>query len=240
MTETAPNLPANNIFYQECLHHLQTQALILPSIPDIALKIRRAISDPKTNIQQISRIVQVDPSITARLIQIANSPLYQGRRKTESCPEALTRLGLKTAQNIITAIAIRTVFTAKTELIRQKMLSLWAHSSSVAAISAVLAHKTPGFDPDRAMLAGLIHDIGLVPILTFADQHPELLNHPEHLAETVRALRIPLGKAIMHIWDFPDDFAVVIHHAEDWFRDSGASPTYADVVMIAQLHSFIG
>ena len=123
---------------------------------------------------------------------------------------------------------------------RKKMHELWTHSSYVAAISAVLAHKTPGFDPDKAMLAGLIHDIGIVPILAYADKQPDILANPKDLAETVRKLRIEIGVQILRKWDFHEDFENVITHSENWFRDESTVPDYADIVMVSQLHSYIG
>ncbi|MGR9045884.1 MAG: HDOD domain-containing protein [Gammaproteobacteria bacterium] len=231
---------AKNRLYLDCIKSMQAEKLPLPTIPDVAFKIRRAINDQKANNAKIARVVQIDPSITARLIRIANSPLYRGRRKIESCPEALTRVGLKAAQDIITAFAMKTVFQAKSTFIRKKMLDLWSHSSYVAAISAVFAHKTPGFDPDKAMLAGLIHDIGVVPILTHADKHPDIIENPKDLAETVRKLRVDIGVQIIRKWDFPQDFEDVIINAENWYRDSGEQADYADIVMISQLHSYIG
>lgn len=244
MTEAELNLKsselAKNRLYLDCYKYMQSDTLALPTIPDVSVKIRRAINEPNANSAKIARVVQIDPSITARLIKISNSPLYRGRRKIESCPEALTRLGLKAAQDIITAFALKAVFNAKSPIIRRKMQELWAHSSHVAAISAVFAHKTPGFDPDRAMLAGLIHDIGIVPILAYADRQPEILANPADLAETVKELRSEIGVQIIRKWDFPADFEDVIVHAENWFRDSGEKATYSDIVMISQLHSFIG
>lgn len=229
-----------NRLYEDCYRYMQSDNLVLPTIPDIAFKIRRAINDETASNDKIARIVQMDPAITAKLIQVANSPMYAGRRKIESCPEALTRTGLKAAQNIITTIAVKAVFNAKLPLIHKKMTELWAHSSYVAAISAVLAHKTPGFDPDRAMLAGLIHDIGIVPILAYADNQANIVEHPQHLVETVKKLRTPIGLQIVRKWDFPPDFEDVISHAEDWYRNTEEEANYADIVMIAQLHSFIG
>lgn len=240
ITESKTSRLAKNSLYLDCYNYMQSDQLVLPTIPDVAVKIRRVIHEPNTNSNKIARVVQVDPSITARLIKISNSPMYRGRRNIESCPEALTRLGLKAAQDIITAFALKAVFNAKTGVIRRKMQDLWSHSAHVAAISAVLAHKTPGFDPDRAMLAGLIHDIGVVPILAYADRQPEILANPSDLADTVRELRGVLGAHIIRKWDFPVDFEDVVTYAEDWFRDSGAQATYADIVMISQLHSFIG
>jgi len=231
---------AKNKLYQDCYKFMQSDKLALPTIPDVSFKIRRAINDEKANNSKIARVVQTDPSLTARLIQIANCPLYRGRRKIESCPEALTRIGLKASQDIITAFAMKAVFNAKSPIIRKKMQELWAHSSYVASISAVFAHRTPGFDPDRAMLAGLIHDIGIVPVLTYADKHPDILEHPKDLAETVRKLRVEIGVQIIRKWSFPTDFEDVIINAENWYRKGDANPDYTDIVMISQLHSFIG
>lgn len=239
ISKTAANLAKNRLLI-DCYNFMQSDKLALPTIPDVSFKIRRAINDDKANNSKIARVVQTDPSITARLIQISNSPLYRGRRKIESCPEALTRIGLKASQDIITAFAMKAVFNARSPLIRKKMQELWAHSSYVASISAVFAHKTPGFDPDRAMLAGLVHDIGIVPILTYADNHPDILVNPRDLAETVKKLRVEIGIQIIRKWNFPSDFEDVITYAENWHRDGGSDPDYSDIVMISQLHSYIG
>ncbi|MBL6987753.1 MAG: HDOD domain-containing protein [Methylobacter sp.] len=239
LTHSAASLAKNKLL-MDCYRHMQSDNLVLPTIPDVSFKIRRAINDDKSSVSSIARIVQIDPSITAKLIQIANSPLYMGRKKIESCPEALTRLGLKTAQEIITAFAMKSVFNAKSPLIRQKMTELWIHSSYIASISAVFAHKIPGFDPDRAMLAGLIHDIGIVPILTYADNHPDIIANPRDLVDTVRQLRADIGIQIIRQWDFPEDFEDVVIHAENWFRNDKNPANYADIVMISQLHSYIG
>jgi HD-like signal output (HDOD) protein len=235
-----PTNLAKNQLLMDCYQHMQSQQLVLPTIPEISYKIRRAINDSTASSHKISRVVQTDPAITARLIQIANSSLYCGRKKIESCPEALTRIGLQASQDIITSMAIKSVFRANSEFIRKKMAALWAHSSMISAISAVFAHKVPGFDPDRAMLAGLIHDIGIVPILTYADRHPEVIANPKDLVETVKYLRADIGIQIIRAWDFPSDFEDVVQHAENWHRHTNENANYADIVMISQLLSFIG
>ncbi len=239
LSNTASSL-ARNKFLMACYRHMQSEDLVLPTIPDVVFKIRRAINDDYANVSSIARIIQIDPSITAKMIQISNSALYSGRKKIESCPEALTRLGLKATQDIITAFALRSVFNAKSPVIRHKMAELWAHSSYIASVSAVFAHKIPGFDPDRAMLAGLIHDIGIVPILTYADNHRDILAYPKDLTDIVRKLRADIGVQIIRQWGFPEDFEDVVINAENWFRNDSNPSSYSDIVMISQLHSFIG
>ncbi len=227
-------------FYLKCSNAIVKEKLTLPTIPDAAMKIRRAINDQKANNMRIARVVQTDPTITARLIQISNSPFYRGRKTIESCPEALTRLGLKVAQDLITSFSLKTVFKAKSRLIQSRMNELWQHSSYVAAICAVLAHKTPGFDPDRAMLAGLVHDIGSVPILTLADGFPELGDDPSPLDKALADFRGHAGALIMRKWNFPKDFEDIVLHAEDWYRNQSERPDYTDLVIVSQLHSFVG
>ncbi|BBL73805.1 HDOD domain-containing protein [Methylomagnum ishizawai] len=236
----APTEDAHNPLLRQCYQDLRAEKLVLPTLPEISLKIRKAINDEKANNARIARVVQLDPAITARLIHIANSPLYPGRKKIESCPEALTRIGLKAAQHLITSFALKSVFTARSPQIRKRMNALWAHSGYVAAICAVLAHKLRGFDPDRAMLAGLVHDIGCVPVLTLADRHPGLLDDPAQLDAALQALRTPVGVLILRQWDFPKDFEEAARHAEDWLLDRPGPADYTDLVILAQLHSFVG
>ena len=216
------------------------EKLILPTLPDISVKIRKAINDEKANSSKIAKVVQIDPAITGRLIHIANCPIYIGRKKIESCPEALTRVGLKAAQHFITSFALKGVFVAKSPTLRKRMQELWTHSSYVAAICAVLAHKTRGFDPDRAMLAGLVHDIGVVPILTCADRHPELVRDPTEIDQAIQYLRAPLGVTILKKWNFPSDFEQLVIDAENWWRTHEGVPDYTDLVILSQLHSFVG
>lgn len=230
----------NNPLYAGCYQALQNGKLTLPTIPDSSVKIRRAINNKNSNNKKIAKVVQLDPVITARLIHVSNSPLYRGRKKIESCPEALTRLGLRAARDLIISLSLKSVFKAKSAEIQRRMSELWKHSSYVAAISAVLAHKTPGFDPDRAMLAGLVHDIGVIPILTYADRHPQLLSQPGALEHTIDKLRGEIGAMIIKRWDFPADFEDVVINAENWYRDYTPQPDYTDLVIVSQLHSFVG
>ncbi len=232
--------PTDNKLYFECFRDMKNENLTLPSLPDIALKIRKAIEDESANSHKIAQVIQTDPAFTVRLIHIANSPLHRGRKKIESCPESITRLGLKAVRDLIISFSLKSVFNAKSPLIKRRMHELWSHSSLVASICAVLAKKTPGFDPDKAILAGLTHDIGVIPILTHADSHPELISHPKDLDQAISHLRGPIGTLIMQKWDFPSDFLEIAQEAENWKRDIQEKPDYTDLVIVSQLHSMVG
>jgi len=99
MTETVNDIDlsaaslAKNKLLMDCYRYMQADKLVLPTIPDVSFKIRRAINDDKASSTSIARVVQIDPSITGRLIQISNSPLYRGRKKNRKLPGSTYPVG---------------------------------------------------------------------------------------------------------------------------------------------------
>ncbi|MBQ0725183.1 MAG: HDOD domain-containing protein [Cycloclasticus sp.] len=227
-----------NQLYFEVTQEMQAGKLELPSIPETAIKIRTAISDVNISSDKIAKITQQDPAITAQLIKVANSPLFRGREKIEALPPAITRLGLKAIGNLITSFTLRMVFTAKTKEIKDFISKLWLHSRDVAGISAVMAKKLKGFDTDKAMLAGLVHDIGAIPVLTHADKHPNLINNVKEVLQTLDSLTPIIGKMVLENWNFTEDFVEIAVNAENWERQTDQPANYADLVIVAQLLSF--
>ncbi|MFO7603660.1 MAG: HDOD domain-containing protein [Gammaproteobacteria bacterium] len=214
--------------------------IMLPELPEVALRVREAIRGEDVNVLQIAKLIQMDPAITARLLQIANSPLHRSASPIQDCRSAITRLGLKITQDIVTCLAMQKVFAGASAQILQQVRHIWEHSCRVAAFSYVLARVTPGLNEDKAMLAGLIHDIGVLPVLYYAADEPQILAQPQMLQAVIKAMRGVLGKAILKKWRFDNDLVVIPENAEDWQRQHGGRFDYSDVVILAQLHSFFG
>lgn len=214
--------------------------LPVPSMPDIALRVRRAIDDQHRDIDDIAKIVQADPALTARLVQVANSPLYRGQTPVLGCRQAITRLGLKQTRNLVYSFALKQLFRADSPPLRQRMIQMWQHTASVAAIAAILAKLTPGFEIDRALLAGLTHDIGVLPILSYAERYPQLIANPAVFDDIVARLRGQIGALVLRKWEFDAELLTAALEAENWDRDSGTDADYADIVIVAQLHSYVG
>lgn len=218
----------------------KTNQIMLPEMPEVAMRIREAIRGESFNLQQIAKLIQMDPAITARLIQIANSPLHRGASPIEDCRSAISRLGLATTQEIVTCLAMQNVFADVSSQIKLQVRKIWDHSCKVAAFSYVLARVTPGINEDKAMLAGLVHDIGVLPVLYYASDFPELLEQPEILQDVINQMRGVLGKAILKKWKFEEALIDIPENADNWSRQHDEKFDYADVVILAQLHSFFG
>lgn len=225
------------LFYQ-LFEDLMNDRLELPSMPDIAVRVQQAIAEREAGPADLARILQSDPVVAARLIQVANSPAFGGQREVDALQPAITRLGLGATREVVTAVALKSVFRSKNPNLNKRMVELWMHSSLVAATAQVLARKLPQFAPDRGLLAGLVHDIGVIPMIGNAGGYPELVGDPALLEDTIREYRGQVGSMILRRWNFPEDMIAVPLAAEDWLRHGdAANGDYGDLVMTAQLQA---
>jgi len=229
----------SNILY-ELITKLKNDEFELPSLPDIASKIHEKLKDETCSINNIADIVSSDPAVAAKLIKTTNSPLYRRGNPVDSCQTAIVRLGLKTTTELVTAYVLKEVFSSKSRLLNKRMRQLWQHSVDIAAISYVLAKHSKKFNPDHALLAGLIHDIGIVGILALCANYLDVMNNSDHLNEITRHMHNEVGITILEGWGFMPDLVEVARGAQDWFRDEQPEADYADLVNLAHLHSYIG
>jgi len=214
--------------------------LILPSLPEIVVRVRQAVNNDNVNLGDIVKLIQLDPSLTARLVQIANSPLYRSPQPVENCLMAVNRLGLKTTRDLVTCLVLNNVFNTDNKILRSKVQKLWQHSCHVAAIASTIAKVTPNLHEDTALLAGLLHDIGVLPILHYAADFPEVFESEEKLNSVIKVLRAVLGKQILQEWNFDRALSDVSAESEHWLRETNEAADYVDVVIVAQIHSYFG
>ncbi len=230
----------HHYLYKRLLSDLSSDRLQLPSVPDVAIKIRKSLNDGKSNFKHIAGIIASDPAITTKIIKTANSALYRSVRKTDNCQMAVTRLGAKITSQLVTSFSMKELFTTKNKVLKKKMMAIWQHSREVAALSFVLAKITPGFNPEHALLAGLLHDIGAIPIISYADKHPDIMDDSAHFSSLIEQLKGEVGAAILSKWNFSDDLITTAREAQNWLRQPGEKPDYCDIIIVAQLHALVG
>lgn len=224
-------------FYAE----LRSNQVKLPSIPDVAWKVRRLVDREDTTAAEVASAVSADPSMAAKLVRSCNSPLYRGFSDVRNVREAVVRLGMRTTRQLVTVFAMREVFKTQRPALQAAMEQLWRHSREVAALCWVLADQATRLDPEEALLAGLLHDIGVVPVLVQAEHHVKLFADERNLQHAISELRADVGCAVLESWSFPPAFVEAARHAENWSYESReADPQIVDVVVVAQLHSMIG
>ncbi len=224
------------------LRDLEDDKVILPSLPEVAAKINRALKDSISDADKIAEIIQNDPVITAKLIRAANSAMYGSRAPVKTCAAGVIRLGTDVTHKLVLSYSMKELFQSNSAVLKQHMRELWNHSTKVAALCYVLAQHDSRFNPEEAMLIGLLHDIGAIAVLKYVEKFQERLDDSELIEKAVENLKPRTGSLILRRWGFSEEFLVTALEAEQWMRNEGADniPDYCDLVIIAQLHSFIG
>ena len=213
---------------------LASDNLELPVLPEVALAIRDATADPKTNAGNLAAVISQDAGVSGQLIKVANSSMYRGANPIEHLPMAISRIGLLNAANIATGLAMRQMFDAGEPGVEKILRDAWKHATDIAGFASVNAKYFTKLKPDQATLAGLTHNIGLLPILKFASQHKKLLENRELLDRVMEKLHPSLGLQILDAWDFPDEIKAVPANYLN-FESDEEETTYVDVVQVAYL-----
>lgn len=225
--------------FNEIMHAYNSGELQLPSLPEIALKVKTAVSSTNVEAADVARIIEADPAMAARLIQVTNSPFHRGVLPVKSIKEAIIRLGLSATRNLVISLSMKQLFTSKSAVLKERMLKLYRHSVEIAAISAALSKVTHKFEADQLLLAGLVHDIGVIPILTYIEKTGLEINNEDTLVRVVNKLRNVVGDIVVKNWGFSAEILEVIEDAENWHRDSGPSIDTADMIMLAHIYSML-
>lgn len=214
---------------------LEANQLELPTLPDIAIKIRDLIDDPNVSADQLVNLLSADPVISAHIIKAANSAAFSRGKTVDNLRDAVSRLGYRMLRNLVMTITMSKLFQGKSPVVNQQLMKLWEHSREVAATSYVLALHQKHLKPEQAMLAGLMHDIGALPLYLYADRHHPHLSQPE-LEELIRKFHGESGAMLLQNWNFPKELVDVVSEHENLQRttDSGAAD-YVDVVTVADM-----
>ncbi|MFM7785349.1 MAG: HDOD domain-containing protein [Gammaproteobacteria bacterium] len=223
----------------ELIEAINSNRIVLPTLPEVALRIREAAEDPDTDIASITRTIEQDAAISARVIRVSNSPLMRAANPITDLRMAISRLGVQYSCNLAVGLAMQQMFQATSQAVDQRMREVWSRSTEVAGISAVLARTYTRLKTDEAMLAGLVHKIGALPILRHAEDERRLLARPEVLDLLIDRLHGEIGKLILETWGFPPELVCVPVEYLDFARKP-ARADYTDIVMVANLQSYLG
>lgn len=229
---------------KDLLHNLQiaikNDEIKLPSMPEIAIKIRKAFAEEQYDIMHIANIVQTDPGLSAYTLKVANSPLHRGPIPIDTTKHAICRLGQHTVQSIVLAYTVKSMFKTKSSTLKDQLNKQWKQSVGIASIGAILARRCEGFDPDQVLLAGLLQDVGTLPILNWLQDQPVEKEHIEALLdELIQECTVKVGVMLMNAWGFSDEMIEMVKARECWDRNPSSSVDTADIVNMARYHYYI-
>lgn len=214
----------------------------LPSFPDVAFRIKKALDDPNASAKQVATVVGTDPVFTARLLNVANSAALgtMPDRQIRDIPTAIARMGFKMAHTVAMSIAFQQLLknTAGKKLANEFEM-LWQHSLNVAATSYLIAKAYRRINPDEAMIAGLMHDVGKIYIMVRAEESfPDLCDDIESLQTVIQEWHTRVGEAILKNWGLASDMAAVAGTHETLDRQVEVADL-SDAVLIGNLLAYL-
>ena len=216
----------------DLLKAIDRDDLVLPTLPEVALNIRKAAENPEISVSHLSKVISRDTALSARLIKVVNSPMLRATREVTDLHTAITRLGVNYSSNLAIGLVMEQIFHARSETVEKKMRDVWRQSLEVAGICYSLCRRYSSLKPDQAALGGLVHQIGVLPILTYAEEHNELLSDPISLNHVIDSIHPLIGDKLLAVWEFPEMLLKLPGLYQDFNRQSKAID-YIDLVQIA-------
>ncbi len=194
----------------------------LASPPDVYIKVFDLMESPTAAAEDMGLIISQDPSLTARLLKIVNSPMYSFSSRIDTVSRAVTVVGLRELYSLVVAVsAVKSFSAIPNDVVN--MDTFWRHSIYCGIISRLLAKRCHVLHTERLFIAGLLHDIGSLVIYNRApDIAKRILEIAEGDEEKVFNAELQelgfshaeLGGELLKEWTLPESLqdAVAFHH----------------------------
>ena len=231
MNDTAQN------YLKKLKAAVESDQLTLPTLPDVAMKIHQAVDNDNNSAQQIAEILSQDAALSTRLLQLANSPLYRARSEIDNLQMAIARLGTRIVRDLVMALAIKQVFQSSSSTLQSYFKVIWERSIEVASICRLLAVEQNNLEPEQAMLAGLIHNIGCLPVLKLAEKDKQLLANPQQVEEISEQIQHQVSNIVLSFWNLPAHLVTAASCWHQFDRQHEGEADYVDLIQAAILQS---
>lgn len=208
-----------------------------PTCLDAALVVRNTLRDPEVGLDKVVQVIGIEPLIASKLLRLANSIPYNPSGRTISdLKTAIGRLGFEAVRTTSLAVAMDQMLKSR-QLAAFKDLSklAWEHSLQVAAISRVLARRIGNVNADEALLAGMVHDIGIFYLLYRAADRNEYRENKDAVLDLVVGWHESIGESLLHALGLPDRIVEAVRDHDQPRMTAEAPCTLRDVLYFANL-----
>ena len=221
---------------------LAGEKIDLPSFPDVAVRVRKALTNDQVVIDHVVRVISAEPALAARLMQLANSAALNasGKRLTD-LRTAISRIGFNMARSATIAFAMSQLRRAEAyKGLDVPLTELWYHSAHVAAVSHVVAKRFTQVNADTALLAGLLQGVGKIYLLTRAVRFPDLLQDAGAYQRLVAEWHGRIAQAILRNWEIAEEIVAAAIASENIEREHEGATDLTDVLAVGAALATLG
>jgi len=219
---------------EDVARDLSGEVVSFPTFLDITFQVRSALKNPNLTVDQLAALVGAEPMMSAKIIRMSNSvALNPSGRAIADVKSAISRVGMEAVRSVSFAVAMEQLLGSKNMAPFEGLSHrLWEHTIHVSALCRVLARKLARINPDEAMFAGLVHDIGVFYLLSRVANFPELIEDKAELHDLLVQWHDNIGHALLAAMGLGEEVLVAVqeHEVE---RPVPAVKTLADVLFVA-------
>ncbi|MFA5939331.1 MAG: HDOD domain-containing protein [Sinimarinibacterium sp.] len=227
--------PISEQYLRTLWDDLVSNKLTLPSLPDIATRIDALMRKDDVDSRQLANELRRDPAIAVQVVRMANNAAYRGNQAVNELRTAIMRIGLPGTRNLVRGLALKQMFASQSSVLQARLRGVWAHSLEVAATAQLLSARLHKLEPDAALLAGLVHQIGVLPLLRQLENNPEIQRSTQAIDHVLERLGRQAGQMVLSSWGFPPSLTEVPAQVGLFDRSHAGAADYVDLVNVAIL-----
>lgn len=224
--------------FNHLYNKINLEDLVLPSPPALMQRVCMMQRKPFSDVEDIVYLLKDYPFVEDRLLQLANSAIFRSSVEISTVKSAIIRLGVSRVLSMIASMSITQYLkSAPNKTLERYFNNMWQQSLQVAAMAYLLAREKTGIDPEKALFAGLVHNIGVMPLLLSLSNSTQLMQNQQMIMDVADVI-VPkyypyAGRVLTQHWQLPDEIVAVCTSHRNFNRSSHACVDLCDVVQMA-------
>ena len=223
-------------FFNDFKEELQMNRVRLPSLAPSASRVHRLLGGEDVSESDLIAAVSMDPAIAAKLLKMANSSLFNLEEKVEDFSGIVARLGIFATREIAACFAFRDIYKNSPPELVARLQDQVSEARQVSAMAAAIAELADDIDPKVAGLAGLLHNVGVLPIFSYSMQNVAYAMNPKLVDRAIKKMSHQAGALLAKKWRFSDEIVRSIEHSNEWSYKTGDRPDLVNIVLTAKYH----
>jgi HD-like signal output (HDOD) protein len=223
-------------FFNDFKEELQMNRVRLPSLSRSAARVHRLVAGEKVGENELVSAISMDPAITAKLLKMANSSLFNLEDEVKDFRGIVGRLGTYSTREIAACFAFRDVYKNTIPELVKLLEEQVLEARQVSALAEAIAEVTNNFDPEVAAMAGLLHNVGVLPIFSYSMQNVAYAMNPKLVIRAIEKMGPKAGALLAKKWRFSEDIVRSIEHSNDWSYVQEGESDLVSIILTAKYH----
>lgn len=225
--------------YRQVVTQLMSGEEQLPSLPALTLEIRKALRSPDISLEALSKLISRDPALAALLIKYSSSPLNRTRRGPKTLKDVMQVLGVGQVDRITMVHSIQSLFTLHSAAHKKLFMEAWERLILQACICGFLASRLGKVQPEQALLASLMSELGSLAILSaFKD---DAVPSRDLYLQLCQEYSKSLGVILLRKWAVDEELVAIVRNSGNWEEGGvGYHMELIDLVNLARYHRLKG